>query len=145
MMGVTVLLSSPAVPDSGLLTVRSDLAGVPLFLDGDFIGTTPLTLARVKAGEYSLVPASSDSLENLYWRLRNAGLCSKLNALWTLARIDAATSRVTVQPGKTSSVTISAREIETGACRAKWIVFGGAGGLFLAGLLSGILIYSLAD
>lgn len=135
----------PAVPDSGRLIVRSDVAGVPLYFDGDFVGTTPLHLATVKAGEYSLVPASSDSIENLYWRLRNASLGGKLSALWTLARIDAATNRVLVRPGAVSTVTISRSEIESGACRAKWLVFGGTSGIFVVGLLTGVLIHSLAD
>lgn len=142
---VTTGPASPAIPDSGRLTVRSDLSGIPLYFDGDFIGTTPLTLATVKAGEYSLVPASSDSLENLYWRLRHASLGEKLTVLWTLGRIDAATARVLVRPGAISSITISRKEIEAGACRAKWLVFGSAGGLFLVGVLSGVLLHSLAD
>jgi hypothetical protein len=132
-------------PDSGYVTVRSDRAGIPLYFDGDFLGLTPLDRAPAKAGEFTLAPASSDSLENLYWRLRNGGLGPGLSALWTLCRIDAATARVQVRPGTASALTISGRDIDNAACRAKWLVFGGTGAVFLTGVLAGVLIHALAD
>ncbi|MBM3315064.1 PEGA domain-containing protein [candidate division WOR-3 bacterium] len=137
------LLSVP--PDSGYLTVRSDRAGIPLYFDGDYLGTTPLDRRPVKAGEFSLVPCSSDSLENLYWRLRNAGLGAKLSALWALARIDAGTARVNVRPGTAATVALSGRDIDNAACRARWLVYGGTGAVFLTGVLAGVVIYALVS
>lgn len=130
--------------DSGYVTVRSDQPEIPVYLDGDYLGATPLLMHPVVPGEYTLAPVSSDSLESLYFRVRNAGLGAKLAALWPLARIDAATRRLNVRPGYAVSVELSRQDMDRAESRAKWLVYGSAGGLFLGGALLGLVIGLLA-
>jgi hypothetical protein len=43
-----------AVPDAGTLRIDSDVAGAQVFLDRQFVGTTPVTAANVKPGAHQL-------------------------------------------------------------------------------------------
>ena len=43
-----------AVPDAGTLRIESDVPGAQVFIDRQFIGTTPVTAANVKPGTHQL-------------------------------------------------------------------------------------------
>jgi hypothetical protein len=61
-----------------------------------------------------------------------------------LASVDAATTRVDIRPGYASTLTISSREMDRAACRAKWLVYGSTGAVFLTGALLGALVAAAA-
>jgi hypothetical protein len=46
--------AAEAVPDAGTLRIDSDVAGAQVFIDRQFIGTTPVTAANLKPGTHQL-------------------------------------------------------------------------------------------
>lgn len=128
----------------GYLTVHSNPPGFPVFLEGELAGTTPLERHPLEGGRYWVTIVSNDSLETLYSRLRSGGLGQRFGALWTLARLDAATTQVEILPGMETRVTFDERTMQKNACRAKWLFAGGVGGIFALGLISGLVIGMVA-
>ncbi len=141
----TILIIGQAVPNPGFLSVRSDPPGFPIFVESDSIGTTPISRYQLDPGKYWVTVVSNDSLEALYRQLRTAGIGKKLSALWTLARIDGATSQVEILPGMETTVAIDYQVMQKNATRAKWLFAGTVGGIFGVGLALGLVIGLVAN
>jgi hypothetical protein len=139
-----LLLSGLAPADSGYLTVRSNSVGIAVYLDGDYLGRTQVEMHRLKPGEYSVSIISNDSLENVYWRIRQGSVGTKLSSLWRLAAVNAGTATVRVESGKLTELTIDYGKVLNAPTEAKLITFGSIGGLFLVGAVVGFLIHLLA-
>lgn len=135
-----LLLIGPTSPQPGFLTVHSRPPGLPIFVSGDAVGVTPFARYSLDPGSYWVTVVSNDSLEVLYYQLRSGALNRKLTALWTLARIDGATSRVELLPGVETKVFIDRQTMEKNACRAKWLLTGVVGGVFTLGVVCGVII-----
>lgn len=142
LLAALLLAETPA--DSARITVLADRPGIPVYLGDEFLGTTPVQNRMVEAGGHWLTVADSDSLEALYARLRTAPLGTKLSALWAMARINAATTKVELEPGRAAAVTLSTREMARAETQAKWLVYGTAGGVFVLGAVVGAVIMAVA-
>lgn len=134
---------TPVPTDSGFVTVRSNMPGISLYLEGDYVGRAPLEMHKVKAGDYSLSIASNDSLENVYWRIRTGGIGEKLSATWTLVAINAGTHSVTVRPGAVTEVFIDYGRVTGAPTEAKVLACCGLGGLVGVGVVIGFLVHLL--
>lgn len=132
------LISGLASP--GFLSVSSQPAGMPVFIEGDSVGTAPVVRYQLEPGNYWVTVVSNDSLERLYQTVRTGALGRRLAALWALARIDAASTRVEILPAMETKVEISARTMEQSACRAKWLLGGSVFGLFGLGVITGLVV-----
>jgi len=139
-----LLLSGLAPADSGYLTVKSNSVGIAVYLDGDFLGRTPVEMHRLKPGTYSVSIISDDSLENVYWRLRRGKVGAKLSSLWRLAAINAGTSSVRVESGRVTEVMIDYGKVLNAPTETKLIACGSIGGVFLIGAVVGFLVHLLA-
>jgi hypothetical protein len=139
-----LLLSDLAPADSGYLTVRSNSVGIAVYLDGDYLGRTPVEMRRLKPGDYSVSIISNDSLENVYWRLRQGKVGAKLSSIWRLAAVNAGTASVRVEGGKVTEVAIDYGRVLNAPTEAKLIACGSIGGLFLLGAVVGFLVHRLA-
>jgi len=139
-----LLLSGLSPADSGYLTVRSNSAGIAVYLDGEYLGRTPVEMHRVPPGEHSVSIISNDSLENVYWRIREGKLGAKLSSLWRLAAVNAGTASVRVQGGMLTEMTIDYGRVLNAPTEAKLIACGSIGGLFLLGAVVGFLVHLLA-
>ena len=53
-LSILLLLSGIAPADSGYLTVKSNSVGIAVYLDGDFLGRTPVEMHQLKPGTYSV-------------------------------------------------------------------------------------------
>ncbi len=141
----TIFVFAQTVPNPGFLSVRSDPPGFPIFVESDSIGITPINRYQLDPGKYWVTVVSNDSLESLYRQLRTAGISRKLSALWTLARIDGATSQIEVLPGMETSVLINYNTMQRNACQTKWLFAGTLGGIFAIGLGLGLVIGLVAN
>uniref|UniRef100_A0A7C4GEF9 PEGA domain-containing protein n=1 Tax=candidate division WOR-3 bacterium TaxID=2052148 RepID=A0A7C4GEF9_UNCW3 len=142
---LAALLLSGTPADSARITVLADQPGIPVYLGDEYLGTAPVHNRLVEAGRHWITVADTDSLEALYSLLRTAPLGAKLNALWTMARINAATTRVELEPGRAAAITLSAREMDRAETQAKWLVYGSAGGLFILGAVIGAVVMAVAQ
>lgn len=141
---ILLLLSALAPTDSGYLTVRSNSVGIAVYLDGEYLGRTPVEMHRVQPGEHSVSIISNDSLESVYWRIREGRLGAKLSSLWRLAAVNAGTASVRVENGKLTELTIDYGRVLNAPTEAKLVTFGSIGGLFLLGAVVGFLVHLLA-
>lgn len=143
-LSILLLISAVAPADSGYLTVRSNSVGIAVYLEGDYLGRTPVEMHALKPGKYSVSIVSNDSLENVYWLLRRGGVGAKLSSLWTLAAINAGTNSVEVDAGKVTELSIDYGRVLDARTEAKWIACGSVGSLFLIGAAVGFLVHWLA-
>jgi hypothetical protein len=141
---LALLLSGVAPADSGYLTVKSNSVGITVYLDGEYFGRTPVEMHPLKPGSYSVSIISDDSLENVYWRMRQGSVGAKLSALWRLAAVNAGTASVQVESGKVTEVAIDYGKVLNAPTETKLIACGSIGGLFLIGAGLGFLIGWLA-
>ncbi|HTW92671.1 MAG TPA: PEGA domain-containing protein [bacterium] len=143
-LAILLLISGVAPTDSGYLTVRSNSVGIAIYVEGDYVGRTPVEMHALKPGKYSVSIVSDDSLENVYWHLRQGNVGKMLSSVWTLAAINAGTSSVEVDSGKVTELSIDYGKVLNAPTEAKWIAFGSVGGLFIVGAAVGFLIHWLA-
>lgn len=143
-LSILVLALGLAPADSGFLTVRSNSVGIAVYLDGEYLGRTPVEMHRLKPGEYSVSIISNDSLEKVYWHIRQGSVGRKLSSLWRLAAVNAGTNSVRVESGKVTELMIDYGKVLNAPTEAKLIACGSVGGLFLLGALVGFLVHLLA-
>ncbi|MFO7638211.1 MAG: PEGA domain-containing protein [bacterium] len=134
-----LLLGAPA-PDSGYVTVRSTLPGIEVYLDGDYLGRTPVARRAFRTGSFLLTIVSNDSLENVYATIRSGPVGGRLSGAWTLAAIDAGTYRVEVRPNSHAEVTIDYGRVLAAPGRAKTFACCAVSGLAAVGAALGFLI-----
>jgi hypothetical protein len=141
-----VLLLSGVTPESsGYLTVRSNSVGIAIYLDGEYLGRTPVEMHKLKPGAHSVSIVSNDSLENVYWRIRQGSIGAKLSSLWQLTAINAGTNSVRIEAGKVTQISIDYGRVLNAPNEAKLIACGSVGGIFLVGAVVGFLIHLLAS
>lgn len=126
--------------ETGYLTVNSDRSNLDVYLEGSFIGKTPIINYPVKTGTYSISLFDSETIENEYWKLRNADIATRLSALWQLSRIDAATRRISIAPNQTTKVFFYTSRINRAPTLTKFLFGGCIGGIFGLGVLTGVLL-----
>jgi len=125
---LTILSAGVVCADTGLLSVRSDRAGLVVYLGNDSIGCTPVVNHPVEPGDYWVSIFNPDSTQDRYSVLESGSLGDRLNTLWYLARVGKGTTRVNVRSGETRQLFISLRQAAP----------------FLLGALLGALIAVLA-
>lgn len=141
---LALLLSGVTADNSGYLTVRSNSVGIAVYLDGEYLGRTPVEMHKMKPGQYSISTISNDSLENVYWRIREGNVGAKLSSIWRLAAVNAGTVPAQVERGKVTEVTIDYGKVLNAPNEAKLIACGSIGGIFLVGAVVGFLLHLLA-
>jgi len=139
-----LLLSGLAPADSGYLTVRSNSVGIAVYLDGEYFGRTPVEAHRLGPGDYSVSIISNDSLEKVYWLIREGSVGAKLSSLWRLAAVNAGTNSVHIEGGRVTELMIDYGKVLNAPTEAKLVACGSVGGLFLVGAVVGFLVHLLA-
>jgi hypothetical protein len=137
-------LTAAPMPDSGFLAVKSNMPGIRVYVGGDLAGPAPVEMMRLAPGTYSVSIVSGDSIENVYWHLRQGDVGRKLSSLWTLAAINAGTSSVRIESGRVTEVFIDYGRVLNAPNEAKLIACGGTAGGFLVSALIGFLVGWLA-
>lgn len=126
--------------DSGFLSVYSDPRGISIYLDGEFIGITPIQNYSYKPGEYSISIFSSDTLEQKYWQFASGSIGSRLSALWYLSKAGAATKRVKISSNQHSEIFFSLPKINRAPTKIKIATACCLGTGFSVAFLIGFLI-----
>lgn len=139
-----IFLSSLYFPlnaeENGFLSVYSEPSGLRIYLDGDFIGTTPILNYAYKPGEYSISIFSSDTIEQKYWRITSGSLGSRLSAVWDLSKVGAGTQRVKIISNQNSEVFFSLKKINRAPTKMKLATTCCLGTSFSVAFLVGYLV-----
>ena len=139
-LGLVALMTLGQATPEGYITVKSNLPGLRVFLEGEFLGRTPIENEPVEPGSYMLSVASNDSLERLYDNLRHGGLSRKLSSVWSLTGIDAGTQRVEIESRNVTEVFVDYGAVLSAPTKAKWTAGCGVGGVFGLGAILGLII-----
>jgi len=129
------------LPDSGFLTVRSNTPGIELYLEGDYVGRTPLERHLVAAGNYNLSIISNDSLDSVYWHLRRGSIGRRLSSFWTLTAVNAGTHQVSINRGQVTEVFLDYGRVLNAPTESKLLACSGLTVLFGLGMLAGWLLH----
>ena len=93
--------------NNGYLTVRADRDSLPVYVDNDYIGQTPVIKYPLKPDEYSVGFFPQDSIENASWRFKSGSL----GALWKVARFGEGIVQVRVAPDSLTEIELSYRRV----------------------------------
>ncbi len=118
--------------NDGYLTVRAEKKGLPVFVDDDFIGNTPVIKYPVKPDEYDVGFFPQDSLETASYQFKNGNI----GALWRIAKYGEGIVKVRIEANKETIVDLNYQAVRSAPGRAKLKVFGCLGGAFILGILA---------
>lgn len=137
---MTVLLFMLMVgQDTGYIEVIADQDGLPVYVDDDSVGITPLIKYALPVDEYHVGFFPQDSIEEASWRFKEGNI----NALWKLARYSEGIVKVRIAPDSLTKVELSYRNVKNAPRSAKLKVTGCLSGAFLLGVLTTIALYAI--
>ena len=137
---LVALVIGQVVPDSGYITVESDMPGLAIYLEGDYVGRTPIVKQKVETGSFTVTIVSNDSLDLLYDGLRKGPVNQRLNSAWSLIGVDAGTHRIRIRRGEVTKVFIDYGRVLSAPREAKTYACLGVGGVFGIGAIVGLII-----
>ncbi|MEO0135913.1 MAG: PEGA domain-containing protein [candidate division WOR-3 bacterium] len=118
--------------DEGYLTVRSEKDGLPIYVENDYIGKTPIIKYPLKPGEYNVGFFPQDSIETASYQFKNGNL----GALWRIAKFGEGMVKVKIEANKETIVNLNYDAVRTAPTKAKARVFSCLGGMFIMGILA---------
>uniref|UniRef100_A0A7V0Z4H4 PEGA domain-containing protein n=1 Tax=candidate division WOR-3 bacterium TaxID=2052148 RepID=A0A7V0Z4H4_UNCW3 len=118
--------------NDGYLTVRAEKDGLPVFVDDDFIGNTPVIKYPLKPDEYNVGFFPQDSIENASYQFKGGDI----GALWRIAKYGEGIVKVKIEPNKETIVELNYKAVRSAPSRAKAKVFSCLGGAFILGILA---------
>lgn len=127
--------------NSGYLTVLADQDSLPVYVDDDYAGRTPLLRHALAPDEYNVGFFPQDSLEEASWRFKEGSF----GALWQIARYSEGIVKVRIAPDSLTRVELNYRRVEQAPGRAKLKVGACLGGTFILGVLSTLAVEALID
>lgn len=122
----------------GYLTVRADKDSLPVYVDDDFIGKTPIIKYPLKPDEYDVGFFPQDSIETASYQFKNGNL----GALWRIAKFGEGIVKVRIEPNRETIVDLNYQAVKSAPGKAKLKVFGCLGGMFILGVLSTLAVQS---
>lgn len=125
--------------NDGYLTVRADKDGLPIYVDDDFIGNTPIIKYPLKPDEYDVGFFPQDSIETASYQFKNGNI----GALWRIAKYGEGVVKVTIKPNQETIVDLNYQAVKSAPSKAKAKVFGCLGGVFILGVLATLVVQSV--
>jgi len=120
----------------GYLTVRAEQEGLPIYVDSDFIGKTPIINYPLKPDEYNVGFFPQDSVEQASWRLKGGSL----GALWKIAKYSEGIVKVRIAQDSITTVVLNYKKVTRAPGKAKLIFGSIIGGVFILGVLSTLAV-----
>jgi hypothetical protein len=131
--------------EPGFLAVQTDRPGLSIFLDGEFIGASPIASRPVVPGEHTVSLFHPDTIENAYWQIRQFGIPGMVTRLPGLRRFDVGTKRIVVNPNATVKVFLSSARAQQApsqtCCLMGGSCIGIVGGSFVLGFILAWLLH----
>lgn len=118
--------------NDGYLTVRADKDGLPVFIDNDFIGNTPVIKYPLKPDEYNVGFFPQDSIEIASYQFKNGDI----GALWRIAKYGEGIVKARIESNKETIVELNYKAVRSAPGKAKAKVFSCLGGFFILGILT---------
>lgn len=123
----------------GFLEVTADQDSLPVYVDNDQVGITPLINYALPPDEYNVGFFPQDSIEDASWRFKEGAV----SALWEIARYSAGIVKVRIAPDSLTKVELRYDDVKNAPRSAKLKVTGCLGGAFLLGVLTTVALYAI--
>lgn len=127
------------VQTQGFLTVTADIESLPIYVDNDSVGITPLIRYALVPDDYHVGFFPQDSIEDASWRFKKGSI----KALWQLARYSEGIIKVRIAPDTLTKVELSFNDVQNAPGSAKLKASGCLGGVFLLGVLTTVVLYAI--
>ncbi len=124
---------------TGFLNVKADQDSLPVYVDNDYIGKTPIIRHPLKADEYNVGFYPQDSIETASWQIKQG----KIGALWRIAKYGEGTVKARIADNSVTTVELNHRKTMAASGKTKLKVFGCLGGVFAVGVIAGIGLSAL--
>ncbi|MDH4211950.1 MAG: hypothetical protein OEV79_10945 [candidate division WOR-3 bacterium] len=134
-----ILLLMIAQLHSGYLSVQADQDSLPIYVDDDYIGVTPIVRYPLAPDEYNVGFFPQDSIEQASWRLKEGSI----SALWAIAKYGEGTAKVKIAPDAVSAVKLNYKDCMAAPGKAKLKVGACLGGVFLLGFGTALLLQAV--
>ncbi len=118
--------------NDGWLTVRADRDGLPIYVDDDSIGVTPVIRYPLEPDEYNIGFFPQDSIETASYQFKSGNL----GALWRIAKYGEGIVKVKIEANKETIVDLNYQAVKSAPGKAKLKVFSCLGGSFILGVLA---------
>ena len=115
---------------NGYLSVQADQDSLPVYIDNEYVGVTPILKHPLVPNEYNVGFFPEDSMEQASWRFKEGSM----SALWRIAKYSEGIVKVRIAPDTVTAVTLNYRNCMTAPGKAKLKVGGCLGGVFLLGI-----------
>jgi hypothetical protein len=134
-----ILLFLIAQLNTGYLTVQADQDSLPVYVDDEYIGLTPVIRHPLAPDKYNVGFFPQDSIEQASWRLKQGSI----SALWAIAKYSEGTVKVSIASDKVTKITLNYRNTMAAPGKAKLKVGGCLGGVFLLGVGTALLFHAV--
>jgi len=125
--------------NQGYLTVRAGRDSLPIFIDSDYIGKTPIVKYALKPDEYNVGFFPQDSVEEASWRFKDGSI----GALWKIAKYSEGIVKVRIAPDSVTVIELNYKKVEQAPRKAKLKLGGCLGGTFVLGVLVTIAVQTI--
>jgi hypothetical protein len=134
-----ILLLFIAQLHNGYLSVQADQDSLPIYVDDDYIGVTPIVRYPLTPDEYNVGFFPQDSIEQASWRLKEGSI----GALWAIAKYGEGTVKVRISPDALTTVTLSYNDCMAAPGSVKLKVGACLGGVFLLGVVTAVVFQAI--
>ena len=134
-----ILLLMIAQLHGGYLSVQADQDSLPIYVDDDYIGVTPIVRYPLAPDKYNVGFFPQDSIEQASWRLKEGSI----SALWAIAKYGEGTVKVKIAPDAVTAITLSYKDCMAAPGKAKLKVGACLGGVFLLGVGTALLLHAV--
>jgi hypothetical protein len=123
----------------GYLNVNADQDSLPVYVDDELIGKTPIKNYPLKPDEYLVGFFPQDSIEHASWQLKRGSI----GALWKIIKYGEGVVRVQILPKKITMVELNYESVKKAPGKAKLKMGCCLGGVFILGILTGLGVHAI--
>jgi hypothetical protein len=134
-----ILLLVLAQLHSGYLSVQADQDSLPIYVDDEYIGVTPVLRYPLAPDKYNVGFFPQDSIEQASWRFKEGSI----GALWKIAKYGEGTVKVRIAPDTVTTVILNYKDCMAAPRKAKLKVGGCLGGVFLLGVVTTLVFQAI--
>jgi hypothetical protein len=124
---------------SGYLSVEADQDSIPIYVDDEYIGVTPIFKYPLVPNKYNVGFFPQDSIDQASWRLKEGSL----TALWAIAKYGEGTVKVWIASDTVTTVALNYKDCMAAPGKAKLKVGGCLGGVFMLGIVTTLVFQAL--
>lgn len=123
----------------GYLNVNADIDSLPVYVDDELIGKTPISKHPLLPGKYNVGFFPQSMIEDASWQLKDGNV----GALWKITKYSEGIVKVKIMADKITTVTLNYSKVKQAPGKAKLKVGCCLGGTFIFGVLITLAVQAI--